>query len=133
MARWWSTPRLRMTQQEYRANISGMNIFFGAVLGVVMAGSEALAPLNFAALLFVTASIVITILYVSSSPHRLTYAVFAGVFTAFLPRVFEEVLPGTPAPPNLQPTLAVWLTMTLIVEFAPRDRDAPPEPPPVGD
>jgi uncharacterized cupin superfamily protein len=32
----------RMTPGEYRANVDGLNLFFGAVLGVVMATTDRL-------------------------------------------------------------------------------------------
>lgn len=66
---------LKMTEREYRANLSGLNIFFGAVLGFVLAGTERMSPLGFALLLTLTASVVVTILYITASKHRLTYIV----------------------------------------------------------
>ena len=115
----------RMTLGEYRANLNGLGIFFGAVLGFVMAGTETLGPLDFAVTLFVTASVVITILYVSSSPHRLTYAILAALFIAALPHMLGHLLSaGAKIPDHLQPTLAVWLAITLLVEFLPRERAA---------
>ena len=121
---------LSMTPGEYRANIEGMNIFFGAVLGVVMATTDRLGTADFAVTLALTAGLVITLLYVSSSRHRLGYAVAAGVMIAGLPRFFQNFL-SDPAgvPPHLQPTLAVWLAFLLLVEFAPREREEPPAPP----
>ena len=112
---------LRMTHREYRANLDGLNIFFGAVLGFVLAGAEALGTVAFSVLLLMTASMVVTILYISSSDKRLTYAVFAIIAVAVLPRVFDGFFPGLQVlPRNLQPTLAVWVGMTILVEFLPR-------------
>ena len=61
---------VRMTPREYRANIDGLNIFFGAVLGFVLAGSEALTSIWFGFLLGATAGIVISILYIPASNKR---------------------------------------------------------------
>jgi hypothetical protein len=121
MTRFLSFRPFRMTQREYRANLDGLNIFFGAVLGFVLAGAETLSPFAFTLLLIMTASIVITILYISSSDHRLTYTMFAIAVIATLPLLPNALMPGVAfLPRNLQPTLAVWLGMTIFVEFAPR-------------
>jgi len=113
----------RMTRSEYRANLNGLGIFFGAVLGFVMAGTDTLPPRDFALTLFFSATVVITILYVSSSPRRILYAILSAVLIAALPRLLGELLsPGAQIPRNLQPTLAVWLGITLLVEFLPREK-----------
>ena len=114
----------RMTQSEYRANLNGLNIFFGAVLGFVMAGTETLGPRDFAMTLFISATLVITILYVTSSPYRIAYALMSAFFIAVFPWVLARLTGGAPVPPNLQPTLAVWLGITMMVEFLPREKDA---------
>lgn len=116
----------RMTQGEYRANLNGLGIFFGAVLGFVMAGTDTLGPRDFATTLFLSATVVITILYVSSSPRRIVYAVLSAILIAALPRILAQLLSdGAQIPRNLQPTLAVWLGITLLVEFLPREKPAP--------
>src|ERR1044072_3755153 len=112
----------RMTEGEYRANLNGLGIFFGAVLGFVMAGTEPLAPRDFALTLFMFAAAVICIVYVSSSRQRLLYAAITAVYIALLPAILHELLgKGAEIPRNLRPTLAVWLAITLFVEFLPRD------------
>jgi hypothetical protein len=127
MPKWTSWGR--MTHGEYRANLNGLGIFFGAVLGFVMAGTETLEPIDFALTLFLAATVVITILYVSSSPRRIAYALVSAILIAGLPRILGELLSeGAQIPRNLQPTLAVWLGITLIVEFLPREKH-PAEPP----
>jgi hypothetical protein len=120
---------MRMTQSEYRANLNGLNIFFGAVLGVVMAGTESLAPFDFGLVLFIVATLVICILYVSASPYRLAYAAAAAALIAGLPWLLELFVdPGQRVPHAIQPTLAVWLGVTLLIEFLPREAGAtPPE------
>jgi len=113
----------RMSHGEYNANLSGLGIFFGAVLGFVMATTENLSTKDYVLVLFTTASMVITILYVSSSRHRIAYSILAFALIAALPYVLGTMVsPGAQLPPKLQPTLAVWLAMALIAEFNPRDR-----------
>jgi hypothetical protein len=115
----------RMSDGEYNANLNGLGIFFGAVLGFVMASTENLSTKDYLLVLFTTASMVITILYISSSRYRIAYSVLAFAFIAALPFILGTMTsPGALLPPKLQPTLAVWLAMALIVEFNPRDREA---------
>ena len=116
----------RMTHAEYRANLDGLNIFFGAVLGFVMAGTEVLRPTQFAAMLFITAGAVIGILYISSSRHRLAYCALAGVVSYLMPEMLKDIFVHSQVPRHLQPTLLVWTAMTTLVEFLPRERVAPP-------
>ncbi len=114
----------RMSHGEYNANLTGLGIFFGAVLGFVMASTENLTNRDYVLVLFTTAAMVITILYISSSKHRIVYSILAFAFIAALPYILGIMAsPGAQLPPKLQPTLAVWLAMTLIVEFNPRDRE----------
>lgn len=117
-----------MTHNEYRANITGLNIFFGAVLGVVMAGAEALTTRGFAILLLLTAGIVISILYISASRRRIVYAVLAGILVAVLPTIFAILSLGGALPAKLQPTLAVWALMMAVIEFVPREPAPEVEP-----
>lgn len=117
--------RIRMTHGEYRANIAGLNIFFGAVLGFVLAGTEALDALPFAWLLAMTAGAVISILYINSSERRVVYALLALFLIFTMDRWAEPVLPdGFELPSKLQPTLAVWALLTMFVEFLPREKDS---------
>lgn len=116
---------VRMTHAEYRANLSGLGIFFGAVLGFVMAGTETLGTREFAFTLFVTATLVILILYVNSSANRVAYTLLTAVLIAVLPLLLETLLsPGAQIPPRLQPTLAVWLAIAVIIELMPREKIA---------
>ena len=123
MSKWYSIPPTwRMTQREYEANIRGMNIVFGAVLGFVLAGTTGLPIADFCAVLLISASVVITILYLGSSPYKLFYGITAVLAVAILPTVLEDPL-GIPPISQLQPTLAVWTFMVLMVEIIPRDTD----------
>ncbi|QNM82354.1 hypothetical protein H8M03_10075 [Sphingomonas sabuli] len=119
------------TESEYRANHAGMNTFFGAVLGFVMAGTERLDTVEFAALLLLVSGIVIAILYVSASRSKYIYAGLAVAMTLSLPRVFRPVLDdGESIPQHLMATLIVWTMMSLFVEAVPRRPDEEPVPPP---
>lgn len=112
----------RMTTGEHRANVDGLNMFFGAVLGIVLSGTDALPAGAFALLLAISATAVLAILYVGASPNRLAYAAVATVYVALLPMVIGRFVGTGAVPPHLQPTLAVWLLFVLVVEFAPREK-----------
>jgi ABC-type iron transport system FetAB permease component len=115
------------TESEVRANHAGMNTFFGAVLGFVMAGTERLDAIEFACILFLVSGVVISVLYVSASPYKFVYAVATLVFIAMLPGVAATVLDkGEHLPDKLQPTLLVWTFLSIFVEFFPRRPDDPP-------
>jgi hypothetical protein len=115
------------TESEIRANHAGMNTFFGAVLGFVMAGTERLDAIEFAYVLFLVSGVVISVLYVSASPYKFAYALLTLVFIAILPRVVDPMLDaGEHLPDKLQPTLLVWTLLSVLVEFYPRRPDDPP-------
>jgi cell division protein FtsW (lipid II flippase) len=116
----------RITVRESRANIDGLNIVFGAVLGFVLASTETMGTRDFAMTLFYSATLAIIILYVSHSKHRLIYALIAIGVVAALPFLLVEnfVSSASRVPEKLQPTFAVWLVMTLMMEFWPREQDA---------
>lgn len=102
-----------ITEDEYRANITGLNTFFGAVLGFVLADVNTADLLDFARTLVFTSGIVIGILYVTASAQRWQYAVLNLVLIWYLPNVLPEDI-GNPG--RLQVTLAVWALMTVIIE-----------------
>ncbi|MEM8725915.1 MAG: hypothetical protein AAGE86_10380 [Pseudomonadota bacterium] len=121
MAKWYKIPpSFRITEREYRANIEGMNIVFGAVLGFVLVGAENVAVRDFIGLLVLSSAIVIMILYLGSSEYKLFNAVIVAVSIAFLPYVAVDLFDITEVP-KLQPTLAIWALMVLIVEMIPRE------------
>jgi hypothetical protein len=121
----WGWNGWRMSQREYRANLDGLNIFFGAVIGFVLAGTETLPPWSFALLLTGTAGVIVGILYITSSEHPLVYAALTGLLIAFLPKWLGDSMPaGQHLPSNVQPTLAVWAALTFGVEIMPRRRDS---------
>jgi hypothetical protein len=112
-----------MIHGEYRATMNGLNIFFGAVLGVVMAGTESLKSWDFAFVLLLTAATIVAILNISTSTRRIAYALVAAAAIFFLPWLMEKLLSaGAALPDKLQPVLAVWAAMTVAIEFAPREQ-----------
>lgn len=119
------------TESEYRANLAGMNTFFGAVLGFVLAGIDQLDVFEFSLVLFMVSGIVVTILYVSASKQRLAYSLLALAFIYMLPRIVEPWFEnGEKLPNKLQATLAVWAVMSILVEFFPRRPDEREKPAP---
>ena len=122
MANWYKIPPSRhISEREYRANISGMNIVFGAVLGFVLAGAEGLAPIDFMIVLFVSALAAILILYLGSTEYILFYGAGVTLLIFFIPSILTDQLKQNPIP-YLQPTLAVWAAMVALVELLPRER-----------
>lgn len=127
MSKWYSIPTtIAINEAEYRANIQGINIVFGAVLGFVLARIEGLPPIDFALTLIACATTVVLILYLGSTQYRLFYAVCAAAAIAVLPHALASA--AIPAIPDLQPTLAAWTVMVLVVELTPRRREAPSQP-----
>lgn len=112
-----------MTPGEYQANLAGVNLFFGAVLGVVLAGTDRLGTRDFSITLVSTAGLVVMLLHVTSSRFRLLNAVVAAVLIALLPRFLAVVLQEPAAVPrHLQPTLLIWWAFIGLAEFGPRER-----------
>lgn len=112
----------RMTEAEYRANLAGLNTFFGAVLGFVISGIENLDALRFGTILALLTGLVVSILYISASKHRVIYSLYTLAAVAALPFISDPMLPdGAQLPSKLQPTFAVWAIFSIIVEFVPRE------------
>ena len=112
MARWnwnWS----RVTEDEYRANVTGMNTFFGAVIGFVLADVTTPTLMGSAVLLVFTAAIVIGILYVSVSQYRWWYVLLNLLLIWRLPTILDDASGDFG---RRQVTLAVWTVMTTFVE-----------------
>lgn len=122
MAKWYAIPRsTRMSEGEYEANIQGINIVFGAVLGFVLAGANDLPQREFAVLLFLSAGAVTSILYLAHSQYKLFYGVTTALLIYLLPHILADPFDVTDVP-QLQPTLAVWAAMIFSVAFLPRDK-----------
>lgn len=120
MAKWYAVPiRVRMSAGEYRANLTGLNVVFGAVLGFVLAGAENLTNGDFVFLLVLSTATVTTIFYLGSSTYKLFYGAL-GITVAFLlPWLLHQG--GLPPIPKLQPTIATWLAMVVLLELMPRE------------
>lgn len=114
-----SLTRPWMDEREYQANVYGLQIVFGAVLGFVLAGAENFEPFDFAALLLVTIGAVVSILYISASQRRLAYAALATGYALALPWIVQRIT-EVHAPEKLAPTLLIWTLFQAGVEFAPR-------------
>jgi Na+/H+ antiporter NhaD/arsenite permease-like protein len=128
MANWYKIPTtFRITESEYRANINGMNIVFGAVLGFVLAGAEGLPPLDFMTVLFVSALSVILILYLGSTEYTLFYGALSLAIILALPMILDDQFRLKPIP-YLQPTLFVWVVMVMVIELTPRQKTPNPQP-----
>lgn len=116
----------RMSANEYRANLNGLNMFFGAVLGLVLTGTEKMPEWQFGALLCMLAGIVITILFISSSRHRVAYALLALFYTLTLPWMTDFIFHAHDVlPDKIRPTLLAWTLMTILIEFWGREKEAP--------
>ena len=111
-----------MDAREYRANIHGLQIVFGAVLGFVLAGAERFDSNTFGVLLLATIGAVVTILYISASRRRLAYTALAIAYSLTLPWIIFEIT-KVQAPEKLAPTLLIWTLFQAGVEFAPRRGD----------
>ncbi|WP_390550047.1 hypothetical protein [Qipengyuania sp. MTN3-11] len=116
-----------MSEGEYDANIQGINIVFGAVLGFVLADANGLPPGEFAILLFLSAGAVISILYLAHSQYKLFYGAMTAMLIFLLPRILADPL-DIPVIPQLQPTLAVWAAMIFSVAIMPRGEEPAVEP-----
>ena len=124
MSKWYKIPpTFRITEREYRANVDGINIVFGAVLGFVLAGTEGLPVHDFVTLLFMSATVVISILYLGSSDYRLFYGASTAVLIVALPFLLNDILQIKQVP-ALQPTLATWAIMIVLVELLPHEKNS---------
>jgi hypothetical protein len=118
----------RLSTGEYKANLNGINIFFGTVLGLVLTGAERLASWQFGVLLMMLSCVVITILYISSSTRRITYSVLALGYAIAFPEVLDAIFGGQGmVPDKIRPTLIVWTLMTVLVEFWAREKTRNPK------
>jgi hypothetical protein len=117
------TSLLAMSDAEYQSMNNGINIVFGAVLGVVLTRTEDLSAADFMFVLATSAIAVSQILALGIHERRLQYIIGAVVAIALLPLILQSL--GIPPIPKLQPTLIVWTAMVLLVELSPRKPSAP--------
>ena len=119
----------RLSIGEYQANLNGLNMFFGAVLGFVLTGTETLNSWQFGQILMLLAGAVVSILYISSSKNRVVYSILALVIAFTFPELVEFALQSKDlVPDKIRPTLLVWTVMTIVVEFWGREHGQPPQP-----
>ena len=124
MAKWYHIPTsTRMSRGEYNANVRGLNILFGAVLGFVLADASAMPMENFAVILALSASYTVGLLYMQESDYKLFYIVLMGLSLLGLPNLLY-LLDAPPDLDRLPVTFAVWAAMILFIEIVPRERDA---------
>ncbi len=117
----------RQQEQEYRASVNALNLFFGAIVGVNFANMVELPAEDYAILLFVTALMISFILVISSTSRKVWSAVqLAAALTGYyLLFVGDPIIEGVDR--KLVITLAVWAGSTLLFEFTPRDPDPEPD------
>lgn len=117
-----------MSTGEYQANLNGLNMFFGAVLGFVLTGTESLNSLQFGFVLALLAGAVISILYISSSRNRLAYSIYALLIAFTFPELVDLAFRTEGiVPDKIRPTLVVWTLMTILVEFWGREKNKQPQ------
>lgn len=110
---------LALSEAEYQSMNSGINIVFGAVLGVVLTKTENMAAADFMFVLASSAIAVSQILFLGlTNDKRLQYSLSTAAAIIALPFMLESV--GIPPIPKLQPTLIVWTVMVLVIELSPR-------------
>ncbi|MEM7702866.1 MAG: hypothetical protein AAF251_13080 [Pseudomonadota bacterium] len=122
MANWYKIPTSSaMTEGDYRAGLNAMNIVFGAVLGFVLVGGEDLPVPDFMALLGISALVVMLIQGIALSQYTLFNIAMTAASIYFLPELAEEWF-NIAKVPKLQPTLAVWAGMAVLLELSPREK-----------
>ena len=110
-----------MSEGDYRAGLSALNIVFGAVLGFVLVGGEDLPVLDFMALLGISAFIVMLIQAIALSEYTLFNIAMTAASIYYLPELAEEFF-AIAKVPKLQATLAVWAGMAVLLELSPREK-----------
>ena len=119
MAKWYHIPTsLRMSDREYAANMNGMNIVFGAVLGFLLARAEGFSSSEFILVLVLSATCVTMIFYLESSAYKLFYFAVTAILIAALPWLMQRG--GLPPIQHLQTTLAVWAGAVGFFVLTPR-------------
>ena len=122
MSKWYKFPSSStMTDGDYRAGLNALNIVFGAVLGFVLVGGEELPVRDFMALLGISALIVMLIQAIALSEHTLFNIATTAAFIYLLPELAEEFF-FIAKVPKLQPTLALWAGMAILLELSPREK-----------
>ena len=112
------------TRREKAGTIDGIGLFFGALLGANLGTIGALPLYEYVKLILLLAGMVVAIRLVSTSERRwyalLTLAIYVALVAGvlFVPGLQPEGLSQADLN-RLMATLAVWLGVTLFVEFYP--------------
>jgi hypothetical protein len=118
------------TRAEKRAAITGINLFFGALIGANLGSLERLAIRDYLLLIIIVSLIV---LYIQLAPvvrrrwsHLLTLATtVAGLYVLLLTPVGLAVFEDRPRPtPHLFITICLWLVSVATIEIRPLAKDA---------
>lgn len=122
MAKWYKLPTSStMSDGDYRAGLNALNIVFGAVLGFVLVGGEDLPVQAFMGLLAISALVVMLIQSIALSDYTLFSIVTTALVIYYLPDIAEDWFVISKVP-KLQPTLAVWAGMAILLELCPREK-----------
>ena len=121
MERWNEANRrsMQMTDREVAATVQAMNLFFGAVIGFILADIQDIATRDYVIVLIITVSVVMAILWLSQS-HRRLYSVFSLAISLGLYAWVDLANPagfGDNIPDKMLPTLAVWSMLAVGTEF----------------
>jgi membrane-associated protease RseP (regulator of RpoE activity) len=115
------------SEDERRASVTGMNIFFGALLGVNLGAFNDLELRDYASLAFLLGGAVAGLFIIAVSRRRAVVVsmvlLYAGLLTALMlnpslrpERMDEEI-------GKIIATLAIWLFFILIVRITPARKD----------
>lgn len=117
----------RYTQREIEGAIRALNIFFGAVIGISLAGIGDIPTLDYVAILVSTSAIVMAILLVSHTHRRVWNALTMIIVLAGSWWIVEgsgtDLAFVSHVPDKLLPTLSVWAGMALLTEFSSRMKE----------
>lgn len=115
---------LKQTRAEKRANIAGLNLFFGALLGANLGTATDLPPREYLSLILQLVAAVVAVQIVSASTRRAymvsTIAVVGAVlaFSYFDPRFQPDGMSARQYG-NVLLTLGIWLVMVVGIEVTP--------------
>lgn len=123
------------TRAEKRAAVSGMNLFFGALIGANLGSLETLAERDYLLLIIIVSLIVLYIQLAPVARKRWSHLAnlgftVAGLYVLLMTPIGLEVFQDRPRPtPHLFFTICLWLTTVAWVEVRPvADEPAPPPP-----
>ena len=121
------------TRMEKRASISGLNLFFGALIGANLGSLEHLALQDYTLLISIICVIVLYIQLAPVARHRWTYLVFLLMTVALLYAILLtpfglQLFKDRPRPaPHLFVTICLWLFSVGYIELRPLAKSDPPQ------